>query len=76
MIDVKTHYAMPRLALSLPTELGSVRGDASGRPGSLQSLLERGPIDASQSDDGTDRTPQIESWLACWSDGQRADDVT
>ncbi|CCQ34892.1 hypothetical protein HLRTI_002781 [Halorhabdus tiamatea SARL4B] len=71
---------MPRLALSLPAELGPVQGDVSPRSGNVQSLIERGTVDGSRADDESERTPQIESWLACWSDGRQStengDDAT
>ncbi|WEL17853.1 MULTISPECIES: hypothetical protein [unclassified Halorhabdus] len=64
---------MPRLALSLPAELGSLQEDVSRGTSNRRSLSECRSADRSGPLDRTDETPQIESWLACWSDGEASE---
>jgi len=61
---------MPRLALSLPAELGSAQGNSSRSSGSWRSVFEWAGRDRPASDDAGDEPPPIESWLACWSAGK------
>ncbi|WP_154552536.1 MULTISPECIES: hypothetical protein [unclassified Halorhabdus] len=58
---------MPRLVLSLPTELGAgtdTRPDRSRRSDPVSS---HHSIDRPNGDDATEQ-PRIEQWLACWAD--------
>ncbi|WP_135663724.1 hypothetical protein [Halorhabdus rudnickae] len=60
---------MPRLVLSLPTELGPGRTPRSDGAFRTDSAADCRSLDRPHPDDGLDDQPRIEQWLSCWTDG-------
>ena len=63
---------MPRLALSLPAELGPDGGTRSEGPhGATRPVTETRSVDASDAEQTPKEQPSIEQWLSCWAGGSR-----